>query len=537
LTKKKGATRIITGIAGIGVLIAVIIPVMFFVFGVGNADVLPQETDPEPFEIPIACQEGQIRTPDGTCIADVIPIIEEPELFCSVAPTELQKIAECELLTQDEQTVPLDPNLPVDECSQVNRLGVEECNEQIDALIEQLLAEAEPIIDPVPPNGTETSVDDPFTQICDQDPSLIICGESRSLEFITRVLKTDSAGVQTSVETITDILQLELFAEDTTNIDFRTGQLVFEVQIKGDPDFRYMGTGKVDLLVGDQSLFLEPLNVRVDGIADEEGKVDLFFISSTGASSDLILFDFEDNFDKFPNEATTPVRLHVVELNIAGERDQDFALIDQDVFTMDIFRDDIQILITDEQGIESRVYPSDSKLIVTGKTSKSEPALVGTTRIQIFDSIFYGNGRGCSQFQLISDRSFTLTSETTTTVPAPSLTGITLSTIPPTATETITLSRSTTGTQHVWDELTRNQNYTINILQGNIQSSPLDYGKSQETKSFICTQEGQATTSGSRSTSGNLSNCGYYTVTTKVLISGVTVTPNSVSCNFPQETP
>jgi hypothetical protein len=530
MAKKKGASRIITGIAGIGVLIAVIIPVMFFVFGVGNADVLPQETDPEPFEVPIACLEGQIRTPEGTCIADITPIIEEPELFCEIPQSELQKIAECELLTQDEQTVPLDPNLPVDECSQVNRPSAEICDAEIDQIIQQLLENAEPIIDPVPPNGTETSVDDPFTQICDQDPTLIVCGESRSLEFITRVLKTDSAGVQTSVETITDILQLELFAEDTTNIDFRTGQLQFEVQIKGDPDFRYMGTGKVDLLVGDQSLFLEPLNVRVDGIANEEGKVDLLFISPTGATSDLILFNFADNFDKFINEVTTPIRLHVVELNIAGERDQDFALINQDVFTMDIFRDDIQILITDEQGIESRVYPSDSRLIIRPKTSVSEPALVGTTRIQIFDSIFLGNGRGCTQFQLISDRSFTLTATATTTVPAPSLTGI-----------SILDSENnivTTGSGFFdYNQLTRNQNYTINISQQNIKSSELDYGKSQETKSYICTQEGQATTSTTRTQSGSTAICGYYQLTTRVSVSGVTVTPNSISCNFPQETP
>jgi len=531
MAKKKGATRIITGIAGIGVLIAVIIPVMIFVFGVGNTEVLPQETDPDPFEILIPCLEGEIRASDGTCIEDILPIIKEPTFdVCSVEPQELQKIADCELLTRDEPIVPLNTSLTVDECSQVNRESAEQCNAQIDKLIEDFIAQIEPDIDPVPPNGTETSTDDPFTQICDQDPSLIICGDSRSLEFITRVLKTDSAGVQTSVETITDILQLELFAEDTTNIDFRTGQLQFEVQIKGDPDFRYMGTGKVDLLVGDQSIFLEPLNVRVDGIADEEGKVDLFFISPTGASSDLILFDFEDNFDKFTNEAITPVRLHVVELNIAGERDQDFALINQDVFTMDIFRDDIQILITDEQGIESRVYPSDSRLIIRPKTSVSEPALVGTTRIQIFDSIFYGNGRGCSQFQLISDRSFTLTSEATTTVTAPSLTGI-----------SILDSENnivTTGSGFFdYNQLTRNQNYTINISQQNIKSSELEYGKSQETKSYICTQEGQATTSATRTQAGSTSNCGYYTLTTRVSVSGVTITPNSISCNFPQETP
>ena len=136
MAKKKGATRILTGIAGIGVLIAVIIPVMFFVFGVGNAEVLPQETDPDPFELPIPCLEGEIRASDGTCIEDIIPIIEEPDLFCSVEPQELQKIADCELLTRDEPIVPLNTSLTVDECSQVNRESAEQCSEQIDKLIE-----------------------------------------------------------------------------------------------------------------------------------------------------------------------------------------------------------------------------------------------------------------------------------------------------------------------------------------------------------------------------------------------------------------
>lgn len=528
MAKKKSIGRTVMAGAGIGVLLIVIIPVMIFVFGVGNPDVLPQETDPDPFEISIPCLEGEIRASDGTCIEDIIPIIEEPDLFCSVEPQELQKIAECELLTRDEQIVPLNTILTVDECSQVNRESVEQCNAQIDKLIEDFLAQIEPDIDPVPPNGTETSVDDPFTQICDQDPSLIICGDSRSLEIITRVLKTDSAGVQTTVETTFDIPFASLFVENTTNIDFRTGQLQFEVQVKGDPDFRYMGTGMVDLFIGDQSLFLNPLEVKVDGITDEEGKVDLLFISPTGATSDLILFDFEDNFDKFINEQTTAVRLHVLELNIAGERDQDFAMIDQDIFTLDIFRDNIQILITDSEGIESRVYPSDSRIIITPKTNKSDPAITGISRITIYDSVFQGNGRGCSVFAIISDRSFTPSTETTATVPAPTIT----STILDDEGNIVT-----TGSGRLdYTALTRNQNYTAKVNQ--LTSSPLDYGKSQETKSYICTQEGKPDTKGYRTQTGSAKICGYYTVTSGITLSGTfTITPNSLSCNFPQDTP
>ncbi len=529
MAKKKGNTnRIVAGIIGVVVILVVVVPVLFFIFGIGNEDVqvLPQDTAPE-LEVPFV---EPVLTVD-----EIDELIEETIETCDIDQSVLQQIAECEILTADEDEVPFDPNAPADPCSQVNRDSLLQCNEEIDLLILKINALEEQIPEDNP-NGTETSIDDPFTQICDQTPELIVCGDSRSLELITTVLKTDSAGVQTTVETTTGIPQLSFFIEDISDIDFQNGQLQFSVQVKGDPNLSYLGTGKVDLLIGDQSVLTEIVNVRVDGTADEEGKVDLLFISPTGIPSSLILFDFADNFDTFPDESITPVRLNVIELNIAGERDQDFALIDTDVFTMDIARDDIKLLITDEEGIVTRVYPSDSTLIVTGRTSTSEPsAPIGTTRIQTFDSIFLGNGRGCTTFQLISDRSFTPTTTGTTTVPAPTLSGITLSSIDPSTSETITLSRSTSGTQHSWNDLTRNQNYTIMV--GGLTSIPLDYGKSQETKSYTCTQEGIPIVSSTSKLSGNTSNCGYYTVSTWKFISGVTVTPNSLSCTFPQETP
>lgn len=525
---KSKISRVVVAGAGIGVLIAVIIPVMVFVFGVGNPNILPQDTDPNPFEIPVTCQQGEILNSEGTCIE--IPTFEEPELICTIEPEELQRIADCELLTRDEPVVPSNTNLTVDECSQVNRESVEQCNVQIDKLIEDFLAQIEPEDDPVPPNGTETSIDDPYTQICDQNPSLIICEQSRSLDIVTRILKTDSEGNQSVSETTFNIPFTQLFVEDSSNIDFRTGSLQFETQIKGDPDFKYVGTGKVDLLIGSQSIFSQPINVKVDGIADSEGMVDLLFVSPTGGTSDLILFDFESNFDKFINEQTTTLRLNVIELNISGERDQDFALLNQDIFTMDIFRDDIQILIVDEEGIKSRVYPSDSRITVTGKTNASEEYSAGTTRIRTYDSIFYGNGRGCSQFMLISDVSKTPSSGLTATVPAPSLSVIILDG------EGNIVNQKSGSTSYSFNELTRNANYTLKV--GSLTSIPLDFGKSQETKSFTCTHEGTANTVGTSSTSGSTANCGYYTVssgTTLNKANPITVKLNSLTCNFPQE--
>ncbi len=233
----KKTSRVIVGVAGIAVLLVVIVPVMLFVFGFsfGDTEILPQDTDPAPFEIPIVCNEGEIETDVGTCIPDIIPIIEQPEVFCDVDQALLQKIAECRILTGDEQFV----DVPVEqlgtsqeECSISQDDEANECSLEIDQILQEIY-DNQVLPDPPEPNGTMTSIDDPFTQLCDQDPTLIICGDSRSLELLTRVLKTDSAGTQTIVETAFDIPLASLFAEDTSIIDFRTGQLQFEVQVNG----------------------------------------------------------------------------------------------------------------------------------------------------------------------------------------------------------------------------------------------------------------------------------------------------------------
>lgn len=528
---RKGTSRLIVAGAGIGVLIAVIIPVMIFVLGVGNPNVLPQDTDPDPFEIPITCLEGQMINSDGICVPDFNEIIDEPELFCDIPESELQKIAECELQTQDERQVG-EQNLPADECSQVSRESVEFCGAEIDQLIFELTKDAEPDTEPIPQEPPETSIDDPYTQICDQTPDLIICGDSRSLDLIVRVLKTDSTGKQTVVEETTPFTRFAFLVENATDRDFRTGSLQFEVRINGDTDFQYSGTGKIDLLIGTQSIFLQPIDVRVDGTGDQDGNVDLLFISPTGSTSDLLLFDFDKNFEKFNDESVTPIRLHVIELNVSGEREQNFAIIDEDVFTMDIARDDIKILIQNEQGITSRVYPSDSRLIVNSKTSTSEQAFTGLTRIRAFESTFYGNGLGCSQFKLVSDRTFTPSTPVTSTVPAPTLTGITIL-----DEEGRVVDTRSSGGSYSFNELTRNQNYTVKLTNPNISSEPIEYGKSQKTVSFECRQEGTTNITTETVTVGNTNICGYYEVrSTRVLNTAnpVTVTPNTITCNIPE---
>lgn len=526
---KKPINRIVIAGAGLGVLLAVIIPVLIFVVGVGNDKILPQ-ANPDEFEIPFITPEDQEENKDK--LEEIIDIIENPEDHIEIDPVLLKQNEDCNILIKsasEPNSLDTITDEELQKCQEISDLIGNQTQQQIKELLED--KEEEIILPPEVDIPTNSSINDPFTQLCDQNPSLIICTKTSSLELITKVLKQDSKGNQTTVETTTKIPQLALFAEETTNIDYKNGKLQFELFIKGDPEFNYMGTGKVDLLIGTQSLFVEPLSVKIEGVADSDGKVKIQFVSPTGELSDLILFDFANNFAKFTNEATTPIRLHVVELNISGEREQKFSLVDHDAFTMDITRDDIRLLITDAQGISTRVYPSDSRIILTTIASKSEPFISYTTRVTTYDSLFLGNGRGCTQFTVTSDVSYPkpTTGGTTYPVPAPSVSGISVL-----DSEDQVLTSVSGGSGKVLDyaKLTRDENYTLKVISPSITSSDLVYGKSQETKSYTCQQSATVNSKIVSSTSGTMTACGLYTVATSVVYDSLKL--GAITCNIPK---
>ena len=529
MAKRKPINRIIIAGAGVGVLLAVIVPVMIFIIGVGNDNILPQ-ANPDEFEIPFLTPEQEQMNEDT--IEEIINIVENPEQNVEIDPVLLQQNEDCNALIISASE-PNSPDTITDEQLKQCDLIAEQIQNQTQQQLGQIIEEKEKEII-LPPNvqiPTNSSMDDPFTQLCDQNPSLIVCGKSTSLELITRVLKQDSTGKQTTVETTTKIPQLAFFVEDVSNIDYKNGKLQFELIIKGDPNFKYVGDGKVDLLIGDQSLFSEPLSVKVDGVGDSEGKVDLLFVSPTGGISDLLLFEFASNFNKFPNESITPVRLHVLDLNVSGDRDQKFALVDQDVFTMDIAREDIKLLITDQQGITARVYPSDSRIILTTVAGTSSPFISYTSRAITYDSIFYGNGRGCSLFTVTSDVSYPAptTGGKTYPVPAPSISGVS---VLDSDKKVVTSVSGGIGKVLDYTQLTRNENYTLKVTSPSITSSDLVYGKSQETKSFTCQQSATVIGTSTSSTSGDTSNCGLYTLYYSVVYGSLKL--GAITCNIPK---
>jgi len=505
-----------------------IIPIIIIAIGLPTITILPQE-NPDLFEIPFVDAEDMQNNQE--IIEEVTDIFSDPEII--IDPVLVQAVNDCQALifsASQPNSAEGVTNQTVAECTSLEQQLQQQIQQETQKTVNNL--EEEIVVPEAVTTPTESSTSDPFEQLCDQNPSLIICGDTTSLELITRVLKTDSSGIQTTTETTRAIPQLAFFVEDVSNIDFRNGLLQFELIVKGDPDFTYNGNGEVDLFIGQGSLFTDSIPVIVNGKADQDGKITLQFVSPTGVNSNLLLFKFADNFNRFPDGQTTPIRLHINQLDILGERQQSFSLTDVDVFSMDIARDETKILITDSQGIISRVYPSDSRIILSTVAGTSSPYVSYTYRIITYDSIFYGNGQGCSLFNVISDVSYPKPAGGTTyPVPAPTISGISVL-----GSNSNVITSSTGGSGKVLDyaQLTRDQNYKLKVTSPSITSSDLVYGKSQETKSYTCQQSATPNLTTVTTTSGNTSNCGYYTVSyTFVINSANPLTLGSISCNIP----
>jgi len=515
LAKKNSVSpRIVGGIIGGGVVLVVVVPVVLLVFGVGF------DTSPvEQFEIPVTEKE-QIQT--NQQIIDQIN-----NILCGGGGTG-DPLADQVELTPDG-TVIFSPNH--DPCIPQGETGsIEE--EVSPAEIEEMIMEIEEmIIDPPIVNET-TSEDPPIVQSCDIDPDNPLCqiiSPSNSIQLISKVEKTDSQGMTTVSEEIFEIPAFEFLVEDPTDRDFRTGFLNFELFLKGIPNTMYVGTGKVDLFVGDQSIFTEPTRIEINAISDADGMVQLLFVSPTGATSSALLFTFDDQFDKFVNEQVTLVRLNLVDLSVSDQT-ENFSLVNQDVFTMDVARDDIKLIITDETGATGRVFPTDSRILITTKANT-----IKGTQCLIYQSLATGQTTGCGRVNTSCPCIGTdpptnqLFNVVAGTAPAPSVTGIILLD----ADGQLLLTKAG-GTGIVFDELvTRNANYTIKTSSPDLTSN-LSFGKPQETQSFICVAEGSAIQKISYSVTGNTLRCGaggcnyyYYIVTNGIRIGATT-------CNFPE---
>ncbi len=515
MAKKKSGinNRVIAGVIGGGVILVVVIPVLILVFGVGF-DTSPQA---EGLEIPLSEQE-QIDTNQQL-------IDQTNDLICGGGGTgdpELFQIAsDGSVIFNPNQ----DPCIPQGETpSPEEEVSPEQINEMINEIEEM-------IIDPPIINQT-TSEDPPLVQSCDIDPDNPLCqiiSPSNSIQLISKVEKTDSQGITTVSEEIFEVPAFAFLVEDPTDRDFRTGFLNFQLFLKGIPNTMYVGTGKVDLFVGNQSIFTEPTIIEINGISDADGMVQIQFVSPTGTTSSALLFTFDDQFDKFVNEQITLIRLNLVDLSISDQT-ENFSLVDQDVFTMDVARDDIQLIIIDETGTTGRVYPTDSRILITSKAN----AIRGTQCL-IYTGLSRQLPTGCSARNLScpcfgSTIGIGTNNVVAGTTSPPSITGINLFD----QNGQFLLSELGGSSGIVFDQLvTRNENYTLQILSP-IISTDLSFGKPQQTQSFTCIAEGTPRHKINVVITGQTDRCGaggcnyyYYIVTDGV-------NTRATTCNFPE---
>jgi len=509
--KKSGINnRIISVVIG-GVVLLVVVPVVLLVFGIGF------DTSPvEGFEIPVSDQE-QIETNQEL-------IDQANDLLCGGGggtgdPDQIQTLSNGTILDPNQVACIPQGETPSE--------GEEVSPEEIDEMIGEI---EEMIIDP-PINNKTTSEDPPLEQSCDIDPDNPLCqiiSPSNSLQLISKVEKTDSQGITTVSEEIFEVPALAFLVEDPTDRDFRTGFINFQLFLKGIPDTMYVGTGNIDIFVGNQST--KATTIEINGISDTDGMIQIQFVSPTGTLSDALLFTFDDEFDKFGNEQITLMRLNVLDISVSDQT-ENFSLVDQDVFTLDIARDDIKLIIIDETGATGRVYPTDSRIIITSKANT-----IRGTQCLIYTWIaFQGVTTGsCSARNLScpcvgSTIGIGTNNVVAGTTSPPSITGINLFD----QNGQFLLSELGGSSGVVFDQLvTRNENYTLEILSP-IISSDLSFGKPQQTQSFTCIAEGTPRHKINIVTTGTTDRCGtggcnyyYYIVTDGV-------TTRATTCNLP----
>lgn len=372
------------------------------------------------------------------------------------------------------QELPADAELmlPIDEINEHNKIIDDkilnefgECDEEMFALEPEICAEDKKmieeeedkkiIIEP-PTNMTKHSEDDPITQVCDQLE--IDCG-TEIMELNAKITKIDSQGNSTELTNTFQIPALSFLA-DPTDFDFKDGVLELRLGINTKRNIMIESAGTFDVFVNNETINNEPIKIRANGITDNDGLIDIEFVSPTGFGSPLYTFNFGQNFDKFINEQINPLELRILKLDVTRIEDipihKDFSILDQEIITLDIERDDIKIIIQDEEfGTFSRVYPTDSRIVI-GSFPKTLVAISGACI-----------GKGA------------------TTAPAPQIGRVEVF---DSNGELVTFSNGGTGLRFMDELLTRNANYTVTMFFPTDQGI-IEYGKSQETKTFECHSE------------------------------------------------
>lgn len=469
--KKKGKLPIKTiGIVGgVGVTI-----VVFALLGLpliqAISNVAPQGS-PDEFMIPFVDEE--VAEEVGNTIGEII--------------MEGSAIGECGFEQIDPVTGQIPSCVGVDDgtnagaCSRTDIGSPEQCEEGISPeMIEEMIKEVVKEFEKEVEKGTDinmtvTSKDPPIKQIIDDITT------ATAVNLSLDVVKIDANNNRFDTTFTTEIPAFAFFIEEETNIDFTNGFIEFSIDVETFANTNIDGSGKIDLLIANQTILAEPVDIQVLGTTDSDGNIDASFISQTGATSDRFLFSFEDNMDKFPTQGVTKLELKLVEFQVQADSTNDFALSNAVIFTMSIATNPNEIIISDEQGELVRIFPTDDRFVIRSAS---------VTHTGYMCQITSNSGAGCTakycRTWIDPPRDSSICTSfvnilTAGKSPLPSITGINLF-------ENGVFLKSVSGGSSgiVFDEmLTRNTNYTITIADPQI-TFDFTTPKSQKNYDFKC---------------------------------------------------
>lgn len=486
--------RVLGGTIG-GVVIAGVVIAVFF-FGVGSK-VLPQS-------------DGQLQIP----IPDLDEINEiNDEIIEDV--TDIQSVGLCDdgSVRQEDPNnsgvyiCPTDP--PFDDDNTVQgEPDVDQTQDETNAIENTTDNQIE-----IPEsNVTDTSTDPTIVQVCDQLG--IPCG-SEALDLQMVLTKIDKNGQRHVVTETFNVPRLAFLVEDTTNIDFSNGFLEIELFLLTENNRELKITdGEFDILVSGNSIFETPVKLSADGTT-QDGKLQVSFVSPSGALSPKFTFNFDGTNSLFPNEQSTPFEIKLLRIDVLRNNVDQFSLVDQVLYSMDIVRDDIRILIEDEEtGEIDRVYPTDSKLIIKTVAKTIYGFACSNTDFKASASLSECNGL---EKQVVAG-----------TTPPP-----TIGSIQVLDSNGNLFASSNGGSGTVLDaDMTRNANYTV-MATSPTKTFTIGYGKSQETKTYQCSQDATVQYKLTVETKQVWGFQGNWVTRTYYTIAPSGITPTTITCNYP----
>lgn len=449
-----------------------------FPINILGVDVLPFEQLRGDFDVTqnnqLIIDENQILVLFGSCLDGSIPTPVPGQANTFECPNGDMYMINCE--DTNFCTDPFDPDARF-----INGTGNRDTEEEIQKMINDNNMNLMETPEDKPMNMTETSDDPPIVQACDQLG--IACG-SEVLEVEAVITKIDFNGTQFVVTETFGVPQLSFFIEDTTDISFRDGFIELELFLKSEPNrLLEITDGKFDVVIGGQNLFQTPIRLQANGITSDQGLLQIDFIPPNNIPSSKYIFDFEQNIALFPDnmipELTTviPFEMNLNKLDITRNNIDTFSLINQTIFSMDIVRDEIKILLQNEvTGEFDRVFPTDSRFIIHSKeycVPVQTCATISTSNDPTIACVdFRGNqvGFGCGG-----------------TIPAPNIGRVEVF---DSSGELFGFDNGGVGDFAVEIFVTRNANYSMTLAFPVHQIDLLEYGTAQKNIIYECWQEG-----------------------------------------------